>query len=288
MIKNMSDTNLFLTSSSETEKQKLSYELGFNYDNNTNIEETVLCIKSFLRGVFEKRSSVPRRSVLTKEYLSLEINVDKFITDLINNLDISFVLNQQNNIFYIELTDYNAFDFLTKIYDNSDARYRNTHYYNNYIEWATFGLHNTLPNCKFYKAEECAIIPKKERSSDVGYDLTIIKKVKNIGSKTSLYDTGIIVAPDFGYYTKIVPRSSIIKSGYMLTNSMGIIDGTYRGRLMICLTKIDDSMPDLELPFRCCQLILDRFLHYTLEEVDSEENLGNTNRGTGGFGSTGV
>ena len=42
MIKNMSDSTLFLDSLSETEKQKLSYELGFNYDNNTNIEDTVL------------------------------------------------------------------------------------------------------------------------------------------------------------------------------------------------------------------------------------------------------
>ena len=101
-----------------------------------------------------------------------------------------------------------------------------------------------------------------------------------------MYDTGIIVCPDFGYYTKIIPRSSIIKTGYILTNSIGIIDGSYRGHLMICLTKIDDSLPDLKLPLKCCQLVLDRSLHYTTEEVLNLDELGSTDRGTGGFGST--
>ena len=72
----------------------------------------------------------------------------------------------------------------------------------------------------------------------------------------------------------------------MLTNSIGIIDGTYRGHLMICLTKIDETMPDLILPFRCCQLILDRSLHYIMEDTETVDKLGYTNRGEGGFGST--
>ena len=98
-----------------------------------------------------------------------------------------------------------------------------------------------------------------------------------------MYDTGIIVQPDFGYYTKIVPRSSLVKSGYILKNSIGIIDGSYLGTLKIALTKIDDTLPDLTLPFCCCQLILDRFYHSELEEVYSFEE---TTRGEGGFGST--
>ena len=285
------------------EIQRNSYELGLKYniysEKNIDIDINCLCINSFLRGWLEVYSHVPKRNILSKESLILNLFVNDFIIELLNKLNIKleekFRSEIESNkhdrtllfksIFYT-IYDYNAFELLSKMYDNSDARFRNENEYSNYVDWATHGLQKTLPNCKFYKAEEDAIIPTKDRSSDVGYDLTIIKKVKDIGSKTALYDTGIIVAPDFGFYTKIVPRSSIIKCGYMLTNSIGIIDSTYRGRLMICLTKIDDTMPELQLPFRCCQLILDRFLHYTLESVDDEDKLGNTNRGYGGFGST--
>ncbi len=262
-----------------------NYQNGQNYflekkENNKNIKENLLSL-IFLRGFFEKNGYISKRTLINKN-LDIVFKYDDFILELLSNLKFSFVKDGDFLIFY----NYNALDFLSKIYDNSDARFRDNEYYEKYINWTTLGLDEKIPNCLFYKADEKAILPQKERASDVGYDLTIIKEVKKIGQKTTLYDTGIIVAPDFGYYTKIVPRSSIIKSGYMLTNSTGIIDGTYRGNLMICLTKIDDSMPDLELPFRCCQLILDRSLHYTAEEVDLLEKLGVTDRGTGGFGST--
>ena len=93
----------------------------------------------------------------------------------------------------------------------------------------------------------------------------------------------LTVSPQFGFYTKIVPRSSITKSGYILTNSVGIIDGTYRDTLKICLTKINNDMPDLILPFKCCQLIIEPHIHYLIKEVKS---LSETDRSTGGFGST--
>jgi dUTP pyrophosphatase len=88
-----------------------------------------------------------------------------------------------------------------------------------------------------------------------------------------------------GLYAEIVPRSSLSKSGYMLANSIGIIDCSYKGNLYIALTKIDNTMPDLTLPFRCCQLIFREQIHVDLEEVTSFEE--QTSRGSGGFGSTG-
>jgi hypothetical protein len=55
---------------------------------------------------------------------------------------------------------------------------------------------------------------------------------------------------------------------------------------MICLTKIDETLPDLVLPFKCCQLIIDKSIHYTAEEVFDENLIGESTRGNGGFGST--
>ena len=71
----------------------------------------------------------------------------------------------------------------------------------------------------------------------------------------------------------------------MLANSIGIIDPSYQGTLKIVLIKIDDELPDIELPFKCCQLILRKMIHYELNEV-SKDNLIETNRSSGGFGST--
>lgn len=127
-------------------------------------------------------------------------------------------------------------------------------------------------------------MPSKSNSSDVGYDLTIIKQVKSIHSNTVIYDTGLKIKLDYGYYAEIVPRSSLSKSGYMLSNSIGIIDNSYRGNLHIPLTKVDADAPDLVLPFRCCQLIIREQIHIDMVEVS--DDFDNTTRSNGGFGST--
>jgi len=136
----------------------------------------------------------------------------------------------------------------------------------------------------FKKHHPNAQIPTKVGEFEVGFDLTVIKLVKTIGKKTCMYDTCISVQAPLGYYTEIVPRSSIVKTGYMLSNSVGIIDPSYRGTLKICLTKIDESLPDLNLPFTKVQLIVRKF-HSEIKGVESK-SLSLTKRGAGGFGST--
>jgi dUTPase len=49
---------------------------------------------------------------------------------------------------------------------------------------------------------------------------------------------------------------------------------------------VDDSFPDLTLPFCCAQLIMDRHIHFNMEEVQNQDMLGFSTRGAGGFGST--
>lgn len=140
--------------------------------------------------------------------------------------------------------------------------------------------------CVLFVADDVkAVIPTKGTPFSIGYDLTAISVSKKFGSRTTLYDTGIKVQPPIGYYTEIVPRSSLIKTGYILSNSVGIIDPDYTGRLMIALTKVDDSLPDLELPFTRCQLIMRKVEYFNMcQTVD----LTDTIRGDGGFGSTDV
>lgn len=118
---------------------------------------------------------------------------------------------------------------------------------------------------------------------DVGLDILAVKIHKKIGDKTIMYDTGICVQPEHGYYTELIPRSSISKTGYILTNSVGIVDPKYRGTLKIVLTRVDDSLPELTLPFKVAQLIVRKAEYAELEQVHS---LDETIRGDKGFGST--
>jgi dUTP pyrophosphatase len=139
------------------------------------------------------------------------------------------------------------------------------------------------PTVFFVKSDKNAIFPTKGTSYSIGYDLTAISVYKKIGSKTTLFDTGIRLDPPEGYYTEIIPRSSLSNTGYMLSNSIGIIDPDYRGNLLIALTKIDETMPDLKTPFTKCQLVLRKANYFNLNEV---VDIPPTVRGCGGFGST--
>jgi len=140
------------------------------------------------------------------------------------------------------------------------------------------------PIVKFTKTRDDAVTPTKGTKYSVGFDLTAVYEAKKLTSRTTLYGTGIRVQPEsFDYYTEIVPRSSISKTGYMLANSVGTIDSDYTGELFIALTKIDESMPDLTLPFKLCQLILKKAEFYRCVE---DASFLDTERGEGGFGST--
>lgn len=135
-----------------------------------------------------------------------------------------------------------------------------------------------------------AVVPFKSWMHDVGYDLTLIKKVKDIRHNVIMYDTGIQVKPTDGYYTEVVPRSSLVKTGWVLANSTGIIDRDYRGNIMVVVARIDKYAPDLEMPFRGFQLVIRKQHYIQLDVLGNSEDWENADcvvRGARGFGSTG-
>ena len=138
---------------------------------------------------------------------------------------------------------------------------------------------------EFKKHHYDAVLPTLAGPNEIGFDLTIIEKVKDINNTTAMYDSYISVKPPEGFYFEIVPRSSISKTGYILTNSIGIIDPTYRGTIKVVITKVSDDAPDFELPNKRFQLI--PRLHLSKDMHISEvSDLDQTERGEGGFGST--
>jgi dUTP pyrophosphatase len=141
---------------------------------------------------------------------------------------------------------------------------------------------------KVKKLRPDAVIPSKGSSQAAGYDITILEKGKEFGA-ASLYHTGIIVEPPEGMPIcfDLFPRSSIIKTGYILANSIGLIDNDYRGEMMVALIKIDPNAPDILAngPVRIAQLVPKVFYNFPVEVV---EELSDTVRAEGGFGSTGT
>lgn len=141
----------------------------------------------------------------------------------------------------------------------------------------------TTLNLKFQKISPDAVIPHKVHDTDVGYDLTLIKLIAKDGNLYH-YDTGIAVKPPDGYYTEVVARSSLPGKGYLLANSVGIIDPDYRGSIQVKLLKFDNDKPDLPLGMRYLQLIVRPVIASSYQIVD---DLNSTSRGSGGFGSSG-
>lgn len=145
------------------------------------------------------------------------------------------------------------------------------------------GYTESIPTCKFTKTHKDAITPHKHRISDEGYDMHLISIDKQFNNYTTLYNTHIKVKPSPGWHVEILPRSSLSKSGYMLSNSVGLIDENYRGDIKIALTKVNPEAKDLKLPFKAVQMVLRKSNHFLCEEVS---NIDETSRGSGGFGST--
>lgn len=88
-----------------------------------------------------------------------------------------------------------------------------------------------------------------------------------------------------GYKGVIVPRSSITKTTWIMQNSPAQIDSDYRGEWMIKLKNIDITDSPYKVGDRVAQIFFEKIVDYEFEEV---EELVETERGQGGFGSTGV
>jgi deoxyuridine 5'-triphosphate nucleotidohydrolase len=252
----------------------------FNQNFKDNIPEQFKWV--FMRGLFDGYGNI-EISRNGEHKCLITCNSPEIKEFILSNCEVSnFVID--NTIFFSSV---NVIDFLSMLYDHSTPTLRSPTKYGQYVDivnWSS--ISNTkIPLCKFSRTNSNAVIPMKNRATDEGYDLTIVEVFKRLGENTVLYDTCIKLLPEFGYYFDIVPRSSLSKSGYCFTNSVGIIDRSYRGTVKIALTKIDNSFPDIELPYRCAQIILRKSNHYCFVESDDVDN---TNRGEGGFGSTGV
>jgi len=249
------------------------YEIGLDIDNKYDLIKDK-CLEKWwniiYRGIFDRFGSIDVRNKINSElncYITI-ISDNNIYKEIINNLNYEITYNSCNQKeIYIKIQNKNAFNFLNYIYDNSDARYRNNKLYSIYEDWIMFGYNIcSIPILNILLTDKDSIKPYKNKASDMGYDLTIIKEKKRLNSKTIIYDTCMKIQHDFGFYIKLIPNTSLIESGYILNN---IIEDNLNENetLKVILTKIDDKQTDIVLPFCCCKMILERKLYYNINFI---------------------
>ena len=129
-------------------------------------------------------------------------------------------------------------------------------------------------------------LPSYAKPGDAGMDLVAVSVSWDDRSGIVTYDTGLSIEIPEGYVGLLFPRSSVSKTPLQLTNCVGVIDSGYRGSMMFkyrCLNEEDDRY--YRVGDRVGQIIIMPYPHIEFEEV---EELSDTERGEGGFGSTGV
>lgn len=129
-----------------------------------------------------------------------------------------------------------------------------------------------------------AIIPKYAKSGDAGLDITATEIINDEGFQVT-YGTGLAIEIPLGYVGLLFPRSSIRNYQIDLSNCVGVIDSGYRGEIQFTFNKTG-GVPSkkYDVGERIGQIII---LPYPEIEFVELDNLSSSERGEGGFGSSG-
>ena len=131
-------------------------------------------------------------------------------------------------------------------------------------------------------------LPEYETSGSSGMDLAahIDNNINLEPGKSAIIPTGLYVSIPKGFEIQIRPRSGLAaKSNISVLNTPGTIDADYRGQIKVILINLSDKIFLLEKGMRIAQMVVCPIVQAELVEV---AELNDTNRGKGGFGSTGT
>jgi len=142
---------------------------------------------------------------------------------------------------------------------------------------------HTNMKLKFKKLHEQAVLPTHSRQGDAGLDLTTVSSLFNPSKGQEEHYYGIAVEIPEGNVGLLFPRSSINKHDVRLSNSVGVIDSSYRGEIK-AVFDLKGSGDSYTVGDRTAQLVIVPFVSCVTEW---SESLTDTDRGQGGYGSTG-
>lgn len=131
--------------------------------------------------------------------------------------------------------------------------------------------------------EEC--MPYKKHLTDAGYDLRARVSRRLTYTEEFLFPTGVKFAIPPGYCGLVVPRSGMGNKGAVLKNTVGVIDSDYRGEIFVKIKNTDEAPLKIQRGERFAQII---FVPVFLDDLVVVDTLDETERGEGGFNSTGV
>ena len=147
-----------------------------------------------------------------------------------------------------------------------------------------FGFVNEGVMVKVKKLDPNAVIPSYSKIGDAGMDLTITREIENTSFSVS-YGFGIAMEIPKGFVGLVFPRSSVRNQDLILSNCVGVIDSGYRGEIQATFKKTQglDSLK-YKVGERGAQIIILPYPQVFMTEVPE---LSESDRGEGGFGSTG-
>lgn len=130
-------------------------------------------------------------------------------------------------------------------------------------------------------------LPAYAHEGDAGLDLRCAIDATIQPGERQLLPTGIAVAIPDGYAGFVQPRSGLaVRHGLSIVNTPGLIDSHYRGEIKVVAINLDPSIPvEIKRGDKIAQMVIQQFARCELVEVDE---LDDTLRGEGGFGSTGI
>lgn len=135
----------------------------------------------------------------------------------------------------------------------------------------------------FEKVKEDARLPERQHSGDAGYDLFSAEDTKIEVGEVKLVTTGLKMRLPEGVEAQVRPRSGLSLSGITLLNTPGTIDPGYRGEVKVIMANLLGDDFEVKKGDRIAQMVFSRVEYPEL----SLGNLDDTERGEGGFGSTG-
>lgn len=143
-----------------------------------------------------------------------------------------------------------------------------------------------IVSVKVKKLDKRAELPVFGSENAAGADLRSIEPVEIASGETVMIHTGLALEIPAGYAGLIYARSGMaVKKGLAPANKVGVIDSDYRGEIMVALHNHSEMPAGIEAGERIAQIVITQLPSVVYEE---SEELDETERGSGGFGSTGM
>ena len=138
----------------------------------------------------------------------------------------------------------------------------------------------------FKKIHPDASLPAYAHPGDAGMDVRSVEDVELAPGARALVHTGLVMLLPPGWEAQVRPRSGLaLKHGVTVLNTPGTIDAGYRGEVGVILANLGDAVFPVRKGDRIAQIVV---APVTTADIEEAEVVDETDRGSGGFGSTGV